>query len=973
MPMRPHLVGLLAFALVSGGSSAREARAQANVMGSWSPLFFTGEQATDCGVLRGNGDSTVVLFYDNTQQARLLLYNPANPIGSPIVRVPYATHGLHEGAHTVLGDGRYIVFGGSVPGRFNSGFTATFDPKRYADPVTRGWAADDEMFSSRIASNAVIMPDGSVLVQSGIDHFSLPMFGGEAGSGLTQELRELAVRSTPTERWSQRPNPNPPPAREGSRADFAFSHLTMFGGRGAAGALSDVWLAQRRQATSGIRWQWDAMLLTFTSPVPPARSDHGLVVHRSSCDSICDTLWVFGGKGSGGQALGDVWRLIQGNRSQNRFRWESVTPANPGPGPRHGHSAVYDPGPPGGAAAGFPRMLVFGGRDSLGALCDNRVWSMTLRAPYRWNELTPATSTPAPRTGAMVQMDHRGRNPATKPRRMTVFGGEGASGTLSDTWFLFRGNTSAADTTYAWTINTASPGAPPARTRGAFIYDESSDRFLLWGGDADAGDATSGLLQDLWMLGPPLDPAYPAVWTALGQDSMPSAKAGSTLTYWPRGSATVLTPERYDPSAPPGSRFTRLDWANLYDQWLYPYMMLTAQGRVLYAAITDSSKFLDPDPNSPTRGWGQAVSSYFSGASGAALRPDLFMKSGGDQQPTLTGLLKLDSLGNTTGWEPVLGMMPRIDHSTLVLPDGRVLVTGGDAQRKNTALAQRQPQIFDPETRAWSGPLATAPAIRGYHSTAVLMPDARVLSWGGFINNTPRDSAEVYSPPYLFSDGSGTLAPRPEITSMQDTISYDQPFLLCACQAPAIRSMSLIRPGSPTHAFDQNARFVPLTFERDASGTWFTVRSPKNANWAPPGDYMLFAVDSSGVPSMARWVHVRPGDPVASAGCTAPCVTSVGTGPALAFALHPPRPNPGVGSTLLSFALPAAAQVTLEVLDLQGRRIRRIADGRFEAGTHALRWDGRASDGERSRAGIYFVRLRHEDGRLAVARLVRLP
>ena len=61
---------------------------------------------------------------------------------------------------------------------------------------------------------------------------------------------------------------------------------------------------------------------------------------------------------------------------------------------------------------------------------------------------------------------------------------------------------------------------------------------------------------------------------------------------------------------------------------------------------------------------------------------------------------------------------------------------------------------------------------RQYHSTALLLPDGRVLSSGGGVCGVCDSvgylakNAEVFSPPYLFKkDGSGELAPRPQITS----------------------------------------------------------------------------------------------------------------------------------------------------------------------------------------------------------------
>ena len=66
--------------------------------------------------------------------------------------------------------------------------------------------------------------------------------------------------------------------------------------------------------------------------------------------------------------------------------------------------------------------------------------------------------------------------------------------------------------------------------------------------------------------------------------------------------------------------------------------------------------------------------------------------------------------------------------------------------------------------------------------------------------------------------------------------------------------MSLIRNGSVTHAINMDQRFVPLTFTQGAGG--LNVQAPADANLAPPGYYMLFIVNSNGVPSIAPFVRL---------------------------------------------------------------------------------------------------------------------
>jgi len=76
-------------------------------------------------------------------------------------------------------------------------------------------------------------------------------------------------------------------------------------------------------------------------------------------------------------------------------------------------------------------------------------------------------------------------------------------------------------------------------------------------------------------------------------------------------------------------------------------------------------------------------------------------------------------------------------------------------------------------------------------------------------------------------------------------------------------------------------------------------------------------------------------------------------------------PNPGRDGTTLRFALPSRSEVELAVYDVRGRLVRSVARGAFEAGPHAVRWDGRGDDGAPSAAGVYFCRLSANGASLA--------
>jgi hypothetical protein len=207
-------------------------------------------------------------------------------------------------------------------------------------------------------------------------------------------------------------------------------------------------------------------------------------------------------------------------------------------------------------------------------------------------------------------------------------------------------------------------------------------------------------------------------------------------------------------------------------------------------------------------------------------------------------------------WSQVPSMnFARTYHTTVLLPDGNVLVTGGgqttNAVGVDTAVLPAE--MWSPGTQTFTK-LASMVAPRLYHSNALLLPDARVLVAGGGRFNyvgepTDQLSAEIYSPPYLFKGA------RPVINSAPATIQYATNFSITTPDATQIASAVLIRLGAVTHAFDQNQRYVPLTFQQATGG--LTLQSPSSPNLAPPGYYMLFIVNSAGVPSVASIVKVQ--------------------------------------------------------------------------------------------------------------------
>jgi len=69
-------------------------------------------------------------------------------------------------------------------------------------------------------------------------------------------------------------------------------------------------------------------------------------------------------------------------------------------------------------------------------------------------------------------------------------------------------------------------------------------------------------------------------------------------------------------------------------------------------------------------------------------------------------------------------------------------------------------------------------------------------------------------------------------------------------------------------------------------------------------------------------------------------------------------PNPFNPSTTISFELPQAAQVEVDILNTMGQRVRSLVNGYFGAGEHQVTWDGRDDAGQKVSSGVYFYMLK---------------
>jgi Domain of unknown function (DUF1929) len=208
----------------------------------------------------------------------------------------------------------------------------------------------------------------------------------------------------------------------------------------------------------------------------------------------------------------------------------------------------------------------------------------------------------------------------------------------------------------------------------------------------------------------------------------------------------------------------------------------------------------------------------------------------------------------------------RRNVNATLLPDQTVFVNGGNSEGNAFGRQQKESELWDPNANAGNGAfrlLATESNARTYHSVALLLPDARVFSAGGydsvpFPNNSPTykpvyKNAQIFSPPYLFT-ANGSPAVRPEILEAPGKLGYNQAFQVRVGNPDEIGKACLIRLGSVTHAFNFGQRYLKLNLELNAGK--LELRSPNNSNLAPPGFYYLFVMDRNGVPSVAKTIRL---------------------------------------------------------------------------------------------------------------------
>jgi hypothetical protein len=301
---------------------------------------------------------------------------------------------------------------------------------------------------------------------------------------------------------------------------------------------------------------------------------------------------------------------------------------------------------------------------------------------------------------------------------------------------------------------------------------------------------------------------------------------------------------------------------------LYPRQHLLPTGKIFESGSNQDSQMYDPATKAfafvaktiftSNRDYGTSVLLPLTPEN--SFKPVVMIMGGSASMTTDTTEL-MDLSVTPLKWAPGPKMVqPRIQMNATILPNGKVLASGGSVKDEDVTTAVKQAEIYDPATRAFT-PASTMDVPRVYHSNTMLLPDGTVASFGGNpMRKVYQPEIEIYSPPYLFN-ANGSLAKRPTITDVAPgELHYGQRFNIITPEAANIESVVLIRAGAVTHSFDMEQRLVGLNFA--AVGGALQATAPANGNLAPPGYYLLFILSKEGVPSVAQFVHLQMSDQI---------------------------------------------------------------------------------------------------------------
>lgn len=291
---------------------------------------------------------------------------------------------------------------------------------------------------------------------------------------------------------------------------------------------------------------------------------------------------------------------------------------------------------------------------------------------------------------------------------------------------------------------------------------------------------------------------------------------------------------------------------------LYPRMHLMPNGLVAVVGQTGARKVWNP----ATRRWHGAGTGTTRSYGTSVLLPlqntttekGKILTCGGSPQSSLPAIATnsaeiIEPSGFRLNARPVESMTyARRYCNPVILPNGKVIIFGGTSENNDSTKAVKYPEMFDPNTEKWTVlPQHSIPRI--YHSGALLLRDGRVWTMGSSYSNSKFElKTEIFSPDYI-SESRPSISGNPTGGQYGGTIAIPTP------NGNAIEAVSLVRISSTTHHYNTDQRLLWLQVLQSTASS-VKVAAPINSKLAPPGYYLIYVLNGSGIPSVGAVVRI---------------------------------------------------------------------------------------------------------------------
>ena len=325
----------------------------------------------------------------------------------------------------------------------------------------------------------------------------------------------------------------------------------------------------------------------------------------------------------------------------------------------------------------------------------------------------------------------------------------------------------------------------------------------------------------------------------------------------------VLTP---DPNIDGIGKINAVGFHN--SSGLYPLQFLLPSGQMMEAGPSADSSF---QLNPATWNWsglprmksdhyylGNGVS--YTDASVLPARQLIMVAGGYAYNPPLlnvplTANEWIDGFNPSGGWSTYpQWQTARHNANTVMLPDGSLFTVGGNRGVYGYENAEFSAELYSKPALDLTGSWVKVAPITiqaAYHSSAILLPDATVLLSQDDMDSSAaaafQHKAQVYSPPYLFR------GEQPVIMAAPATARYGESFQVSTNRG-GMTGAVLVAPAATTHGNDMHQRVIKLPSQQLSAGLNVTI--PASNALVPPGHYMLFVMDSAGIPSVAKFVKI---------------------------------------------------------------------------------------------------------------------